>query len=239
MKFLKIILSCILLAFFSKVMASETSFKGEIPLSHFNWTGLYGGFNVGVVNHTMDITDVNASSFLATIQQNSDAKFSGGLQLGYRYQIEMNPVSGVYGIEISANFSNAQFEKDYGSSFALYELNSENALKDVCLIELIGGIAVNRTLLFLAAGASWVNITGTTSNLDSIAFFDAFNVDKKEWGTALGAGIEYAFSDKFSARLKVDVITPHTYDTDDNVDDVFQISNQIVQGVVGINYKFL
>lgn len=230
--------------FVSSLLLSSTTFaqgltKDEAtPAAAYNWTGFYAGFNAGLVNHTMNITDDQATTFLATIQQVSNLKFTGGFQAGYRRQLDLTRVSGVYGLELSANFSNAQFEKEYGSPFALYQLNSENTLQTVCLLEFIGGIAADRTLLFLAAGLSWANITGSTINQDSIAFFKSFSVSKNEFGSALGGGIEYAFSEAFSARLKVDLITPNTYSTSDNTDDHFQISNTITQGTIGVNYKF-
>lgn len=218
--------------------ASAHPMKDEVmPVAAYNWTGFYAGLNAGAVNHTMNMTDNQATAFLATIEQVSNPKFSGGLQVGYRHQVDFTKTSGVYGLEVSANFSNAWFKKEYGSPFATYQFESENQLKTVCLLELLGGIASDRTLLFLTAGLSWVNITGNVANLDSIAFFQSFDVDKKQFGTALGGGIEYAFTNTISARVKVDVITPKTYTTSDNTDDHFDISNSIVQGSFGINYK--
>jgi len=223
---------------FSSTAFAHTSLKGEImPVAAYNWTGLYLGGNVGAVNHTMNITDNQAVAFDATVEQVSNPRVTGGFQLGYRWQADPAVVSGVYGAEFSAEFSDANFRRQYGSPFALYQLNSENKLKDVCMFQLTGGIAANRTLVFLAAGLSWSRVTGKTSNLDGIPFNDGFSVTKSELGTALGGGIEYAFTDNFSARVKVDVITPNTYTTWDNLDDKFTIANNIVEGSLGVNYK--
>lgn len=226
----------------SSAAYSQESYKGEVmpvaAATTHNWTGFYAGLNAGAVNHTMNITDTQATSFLSTLQQVSDPTFTGGLQVGYRRQLDLTRASGVYGAEISANFSNAEFSKQYGSPFALYQLNSTNSLKTVCLLELMGGIAADKTLLFLAGGLSWANISGSVTNIDSIAFFNSFNTNNKQFGTVFGGGIEYAFTDKISARLKVDSIYLGTYTTTDNVGDSFQVSNNIVQGTLGINYKF-
>ena len=208
------------------------------PTAAYNWTGFYAGGNVGLVSHTMDVTDTDATTFLSTLHQVSNPSWSAGLQGGYRRQLNMCPVTGVYGLEASFNFSNARFDKTYGSSFATYQLNSQHQLKDTALMEVMGGIAADRVLLFLTAGLSWVNIGGTTTNDDSIAFFDSFNVSKNVLGTALGCGIEYAYNDKMSVRFKVDAIMPTTYSTHDNVGNSFQVSNNIGQAVLGINYKF-
>jgi len=240
MKLTKLSSSLLLLnLFMTSPLFAAHSYKGEVEPKLFDrWTGFYAGLNLGVIDHTMDVTDRNAVAFLASLHQVSNIKPTIGLQLGYRQQVELSPVTGVYGLEVSAQFANATFDKDYGSPFALYQLDSEHKLKAVGLLELIGGIAANRTLLFLAGGLSWANITGSTTNLDSIAFFDDFSVKKNAFGTVLGAGIEYAFTEQLSARFKVDVIMPYHYSTTDDVDDHFDISNQIVVATLGINYQF-
>jgi len=232
--------------FVSAILLSSSAALAQAPVKNelipagasHNWTGFYAGLNVGAVNNTMNITDVQATSFNSTLQQVSNPLLTGGFQAGYRRQLDLAHVSGVYGLEFDANFANATFNKEYGSPFALYQLRSSNQLKTVCLLELIGGIAADKTLLFLAAGLSWVNITGTTTNQDELAFFNSINVAKKQVGTALGAGIEYAFNEKISARIKVDVVTPNTYTAHDNVGDAYQVADNVVLGTIGINYKF-
>jgi opacity protein-like surface antigen len=95
-----------------------------------------------------------------------------------------------------------------------------------------------KTFLFLAAGGAWVNITGHVVNEDGIPFFDSFRLSRKAIAPALGCGVEYAVSEKISARAKLDVISPHTYTRRDNVDNTYQIASNIVQGTFGINYRF-
>jgi opacity protein-like surface antigen len=229
-------------ALLSPATFAHVSFKGEVlpasTIAPHNWTGFYAGINAGMVKHTMSMTDDQAASFNATIDQVSNPQLTTGLQLGYRRQLDLTAASGVYGLEFSANFSNATFNKQYGSPFALYQLNAKNSLNNYCLLQLIGGIAADKTLLFLAAGASWSDITGRVTNVTSIPFFNSFNVGKGIIGTALGGGAEYAFNEAISARLKVDLITPNTYSTADNLGNNYQISNSTVQTTLGINYKF-
>lgn len=231
--------------FVSTSLVSSTAFAHAImkdaqanPAAPYNWTGYYIGLNAGAMKQTLSMTDNQASSFNATIDQASDLAFTGGLQVGYRRQLDLGKASGVYGVEFSANSSNVSYHQKYGSSFALYHLSSEFELNNYALLQLIGGIAADRTLLFLAAGLAWINISGSVTNLDTIPFFNSFNLDKKILGTALGAGVEYAFTDTISVRFKVDVITPSSYTVSDGTGDNFRISNSIVQGTVGVNYTF-
>jgi len=203
-----------------------------------NWSGFYAGLNAGAVKHTMNVTDIQATSFYATIQEAADPNFTGGLQIGYRRQLDLTKTSGVYGLEFSSNFSKATFNQEYGSPFALYQFNAENDLKNVSLLQFIGGIAADKTLLFLAAGVSWSTMTSNMTTLNGAPFLSSFDASKTAIGTAVGGGIEYAFTKAFSARFKLDVITPNPYLTFDDTGNAFQISNNIVQGTIGVNYKF-
>ena len=228
-----------LLAFASVAHASLKdeiiSARASVP---YNWSGFYAGFNAGVVKHTMNVTDIQATTFNATIQEISNPNFSGGLQAGYRRQLDLTKAFGVYGLEFSTNFSSATFNQEYGSPYALYQLNAENELKNVYLLQLIGGIAADKALLFFAAGLSWTNITGSMTTTDGVPFSTSFNASKQAFGTAVGGGVEYAFTKTMSARLKLDVITPNAYLAFDDLGNDFQISNNIVQSTVGVNYKF-
>lgn len=225
------------LLLFSSTAMAHITMKDEMPITK-NWSGFYAGVNVGAVNHTMTITDTEAASFLASWQQVSNPSITAGLMGGYRQQLDLNNVTGVYGAEISANVANANFQKQYGSAFAIYQINSKNTLNAFCLLELTGGIATENVLLFVAAGLSWVDITGSSTNQSGIPFFNSFSLDQQQFGTALGAGIEYAYSKTISFRFKADVITPITYTTTDNVGNSYQIANNIVQGTFGVMYKF-
>ncbi|MFI4918892.1 MAG: outer membrane protein [Legionellales bacterium] len=222
----------------SAAPAFANALSKDEAIKFYNWSGRYAGLNVGAVKHVMSMTDDQAVTFNATIQQVANPQFTGGFQIGYRHQLAPTTTSGVYGLEFSANFSNATFSKDYGSSYALYQLSSNNALKDTLLLQLIGGIAADRALLFLAAGGSWINITGNVVNQSGLPFFDAFSVSKKTLALALGCGVEYAINERVSARVKVDVISPNTYMTNDDTGNTYQIANNIIQGTFGVNYKF-
>jgi len=217
---------------------SLLSATASATVSPYNWTGFYAGLNAGGVKHTMNVTDIQASTFYATIQETSDPNFSGGLQVGYRRQLDPVRTSGVYGLEFSTNFSNATFNQEYGSPFALYQLSAENQLKNVYLLQLMGGIAVDRALMFLAAGLSWSTLSDSMTSLDGVPFFTGFNDSKTAFGTAVGGGVEYAVTKAVSARFKLDVIAPNTWLVFADTDDNFQISNNIVQATIGLNYKF-
>lgn len=226
---------------FSMAASAHVSYKGEMTpatvCDQHRWTGYYAGLNLGLVQHTLSMTDNQAASFNATIQQVGNPALTGGFQAGYRRELDLSQIAGVYGVELSANFSNTTFTKQYGSGFALYQLHAKNTLNNVFLLQFIGGIATNKTLLFVSAGLSLTNISGNVVNQSTVPFFNSFNVDKHPLGTAFGGGVEYAYNDAISVRLKVDAITPNAYTTSDNTGNSYQISNSIVQATLGVNYQ--
>jgi outer membrane immunogenic protein len=225
----------------SSATLAHVSFKDEAltvaTQAPYNWTGFYAGLNAGIVKHTLNVTDNQAASFNATIQEVTNPQFTGGFQFGYRQQVDLSKLSGVFGAEFSANFANAMFSQTYGSPFALYQLKATNTLKSLCLLQLMGGIAADKTLLFMSGGLSWTNIAGNFTSENGAPFFNTFNVGKQALGTTIGGGAEYAFTDRISMRFKVDVITPNIYSTSDNASNTYTMSNNIVQATVGINYK--
>jgi outer membrane immunogenic protein len=208
------------------------------PIASYNWTGIYAGINAGLVWHTMNITDNTATTFNATIQQATDASTTGGIQVGYRYQLTPTQSSGIFGLELSTDFARAKSDMVYGSPFGLYQLTSAHELKNVTLAQIIAGIAADRTLMFLSAGLSWSKISGSVINQDGIPFFNTFGVSQQEVDAVVGGGVEYAMTNKISTRVKVDVIIPQTHTSLDNASNLYTISNNIILGTIGINYHF-
>lgn len=204
----------------------------------FTWSGVYAGINAGFFKNSLKITDVNAASFNATIEQNTNPNFSGGFQVGIRRQMSPSPTSGVLGLEFSANFQDHLSQMQYGSPFALYQLDSSYRVKSSYLLELIGGISAEKTLLFLAAGASFSTIRGQVINTDGLPFFRQFSLNKNAIGPVIGAGVEYACNNKLSIRAKIDMVYNNSYRTKDDTGNSYEVANQTMIASLGLNYKF-
>jgi opacity protein-like surface antigen len=220
---------------FSHTLLKDEALSSAPP---YNWSGLYAGINLASVKNIMNMTDVEATSFFSTIEQASRPQLSGGFQVGARHQLDSSPISGVYGLEFSANFANATSKNTYGSSFANYQLNSENRLNGLYLLEFIAGIAADKTFLFLAAGCSWTDLSGIVVDLNGLPFFHSFSLSNTSVGTVLGGGIEYAINERVSLRFKADVSSSNTYNTYSDTRDLYQVSNRTIQGAIGVNYRF-
>jgi outer membrane immunogenic protein len=236
MKHVKLAASAFILAsLFTSVTYAKVSYKGEVaPMAPaFSWTGFYVGANVGGVGYSQYVTDIDESDFDSTLHLDPNGKWSGGAQIGWRYQVDCAMASGVFGIEGSVDWTDAKYSRTFGVT----DYDIDTKLKSLWMVQAMGGIAVDRTLLFLGAGAGWADLDGSWTDLagDTTRNFDT---NKTVVGPVVSAGIEYAFTDMISVRAKVDELFASRYTRTDGRGNSFLINNNIVQGTIGLNVKF-
>ncbi len=153
----------------------------------FSWTGLYLGLNAGYGFGSYN----NAGTKLF----GDSNGFIGGGQLGYNYQLQNNVVLGV---ESDLQFADMKANGRLGSGIPVasrasldlfgsirgrlgYAFNGTGSMLDRSMIYVTGGYAY---------GNNDVSIPGLGSNTQ---FHSGF---------AVGGGIEYAFTNNWSARLE-------------------------------------
>lgn len=152
------------------------------PPPIFSWTGFYAG--------------VNGSYNWAQVQHNYLNAFGnpsggmGGLTAGYNYQIGQF-VTGIEGDYDWGDVSHKQGFIDGSSS----KLNME----DFMTLRGRFGMAFDRALIFGTAGYAGGNVHGTY--YDAPGNF-ASSTTKWENGYAVGAGIEYAFTNNISVKAE-------------------------------------
>jgi outer membrane immunogenic protein len=140
----------------------------------FTWTGFYVGVNAGAI--WGDYTKV---------AKPLDAKtgFTGGGQLGYNYQIG----SVVAGLEGDYNFADLSGRGLIGATASRGKLDSFGTLRGRL------GLAFDRAMIYgtggYAFGSSEIRV-------------GALKDDKWHNGYALGAGLEYAFTNNISAKAE-------------------------------------
>jgi outer membrane immunogenic protein len=156
----------------------------------FSWAGWHvGGRPAWISSSPATIPNDPVSQF-GTGAPTETNGFVGGRQIGYNWQSG----SIVYGVEADASFTSA--EKEYLGYYANYN-TKWNSMGSV---RVRAGIADDRSLAYVTAGASWADVstmynpnTTTTGGLLS---------DTGRWGWIAGVGIEHAFSDAWSMKLE-------------------------------------
>ena len=150
----------------------------------FTWTGFYVGLNAGYGwRNTKDVGFVNTVTSATTIFSNGDnGGFVGGGQLGYNWQ------SGalVFGVETDIQYADFGGNRNFGV-FGTYS-NDGNYFGTVR-----GrlGYAMDRTLFYVTGGLAYGDVG------DSL-----FGGNSTRVGYTLGGGIEYAFTNNWTAKLE-------------------------------------
>ncbi|MCX7327083.1 MAG: porin family protein [Hyphomicrobiales bacterium] len=139
----------------------------------FTWTGFYAGLNGGY----------GFGSFTGTASPllRDPSGFVGGGQLGYNYQINQF----VVGVEGDLQYVDAKANGRGGLSYGRLDYFGT--------IRARGGVAFDRALIYATAGYAFGKATAATAVLADSNMHN---------GYAVGAGVEYAITNNWSAKLE-------------------------------------
>lgn len=156
----------------------------------FTWTGFYIGLNAGVGwtdTHSVTITGPTAASSGIISGGGGDGAFVGGGQIGYNWQ------SGalVYGLETDIQYVDTGTRVSWGAySWWAGRNGGDGGYLGTVRARL--GYAIDRTLIYVTGGLAYGGLNSnplsgnTTSNV----------------GWTVGGGIEYAFTDNWTAKIE-------------------------------------
>ena len=164
-------------------------------LPAFTWTGLYAGVNAGYAFHTGSggYTD---PTYGAVTGGNRSGGFAGGGQIGYNYQL--TPGSG-FVIGFETDIQGASFAKAdaaYLGTTPYYRVRP--SLDYFGTVRGRLGYAFDRVLVYGTGGFAY----GGGSRASSAAAYPSTLPGTDRTGYAAGGGIEYAFTEKLSAKVE-------------------------------------
>jgi outer membrane immunogenic protein len=181
----------------------------------FTWTGFYFGVHGG---GGWGHTDVNGSPYPVTsrgeiviapppVGVDVSGWLAGG-QIGANYQ------AGSWVVGAEADVSGANLT---GSTTCISTLIASGRviaglpLPANCSVKVVGlgtiagrlGFALDRTLVYGKGGAAWANYKYDLTAASEVAdILPTFSGNETKWGWMLGAGVEYAFFDNWSAKIE-------------------------------------
>jgi outer membrane immunogenic protein len=167
------------------------------PPDAVNWTGVFVGAHAG---GAWDQTG-GYSTFPCpcTSANGSLAGATGGLQVGYNYQI--GPV--VIGME--GEFDRASLRGSYPALDGIDEVTSSVDYFATIAAKL--GAAIGPTLIYAKGGAAWTH--SIHGDFDAVEA-ESFSTQYVKQGIAVGGGIEYALTHYWSVKLEYQHIDPGT-----------------------------
>ena len=179
----------------------------------FSWTGFYVGGHVGYGfgSSSAEITGV------PVFGDWSSNGILGGAQVGYNWQVN----SFVLGAEIDGSFSGVSGDLNFGGIAA-----TSTDLDWLATGRLRAGYAFDRALFYVTGG---VAVAGVKNDFVGLSHTDT------DAGWTAGLGIEYAFNDKWSAKLEY----LHVGLADNSLPGTpLKFENDFDLVRVGINYRF-
>ena len=166
-----------------------------------DWTGFYGGVNIGGIFNDahLNANHIGFTSLTGVCNtQSSFSSFFPGGQLGYSYQLNRKVVLGVEG-DFTYNINGK------GRTHCTCEFNPGVSDQFTILNQMQGslrgriGYALDKHLLpFFTAGASLADLGTSYSN--EIGNF--YSEKSASGGWLVGAGLEWAFSERWSLRAE-------------------------------------
>jgi outer membrane immunogenic protein len=197
-------------AFAADVPTNRPAYKAA-PAAEFSWQGQYIGIHGGYAWSSNDVT------ILGVVGELSPSSGVGGLQLGYNHHLSPR---WVVGYEIDVSFG----DLDTGAASApRLDINAFGTARARL------GYANGPWLLYATAGMAWA----TTEVSNGVAF----TLERPHVGYAVGAGIEYALSRNWSAKIEylfADLGETRSVVNGPQVDTDLTISTVRL----GLNYRF-
>jgi outer membrane immunogenic protein len=209
------------------------------PIAVYSWTGFYVGGHVGWGSDSVGwVHTHDGETHTGSMDGNA---FLGGVQAGFNYQFARNWIIGVEG-------QNSWTDINGYSAFA-HNGEPHTVTSHMNWIATVGprlGYAgFDRTLVYVKGGTAWAVLDyGHTHTHLTDPVVHAFSGSETRTGWFIGAGLERAFWDRFSAKIEYNFIDLGSKDVMLNSLEsagssvVFNFADRIHIVKVGVNYHF-
>ena len=245
------------IGFASVASAADMPVKAPAYIAPYNWTGWYGGANVGYGFGTNTINygplDPVPSSILGFVspQLADDPKgFLGGLQLGANKQVG----NIVYGVETDISYSQIRDSVSGPLIISTFVTSGQQKLDWFGTLRArLGIVMLDRSLIYATGGLAYGRATLSANTIDNVSVGGCASISNfctigsaERWmaGWTIGGGWEYAFASNWSAKfeyLYYDLGSISATMPDPNgLAITFQGSTDVKGNIVraGLNYKF-
>ncbi len=169
----------------------------------YDWTGIYGGVNVGAGVLDDVVTNTTTTALLNAGTQTKLSPFAlvGGAQAGFN--IEFAPF--VIGAEGTFTWSNISGTQVTPSLQPTISENSVSTPQWYATATGKAGFAANDFLFYAKGGAAWMGVH-YTQNIAAGGVQSAQTVVDTRTGFTVGGGVEWGLTESLSARLEYDFL---------------------------------
>lgn len=157
----------------------------------FSWTGFYLGGHIGW-SQIRDTQNMSSPTFAVSFSNNASG-VQGGVHGGYNWQVNQF----VLGLE--ADFDGNSINKTFPLPAPLGGETNTDQLRWQGSLRGRGGIAVDRTLLYVTGGWAYGRFSDTY-NAPGTVFNQTVGSNRDGW--TAGGGVEYAFTNNIIGRIE-------------------------------------
>jgi len=186
------------LAGLSATAASAADMAGPVTGSAYDWSGFYAGAHIGVANGDITATDVTQPSggfFTDLVPAGtegfhfSDANVAGGVHVGAQYQWDQFVLGG------EASWTATGIRKTIVSPYFPDDDTETGRIQHYATVVGRVGYAFDRVLIYAKGGYAGGEVGFKARDNDALVTYE-----QNDWhnGYAIGAGIDYALTDKLS-----------------------------------------
>jgi outer membrane immunogenic protein len=199
------------------------------PPPPFSWTGFYIGGDIGGVWSNGNLTDSLHGLNVST----NHSGVIGGPEIGFNYQW----ANWVLGLEANFDWTSLSATGPGVVVPAVGTLQASANTKWVTTVAGRFGVTYNQLLFYGKAGVGWAGNNVTVTNLTTGGSVSASNTRP---GWLLGAGVEWAFDPRWSAKIEYDYLGLRSWTFGSALfpGDTFNASRNIQMFTVGLNYRF-
>jgi outer membrane immunogenic protein len=168
-------------------------YKAAPVIAAFNWSGFYIGGNIGYGWGQGDTNNVGG----IPLSWNQDGFFGGG-QIGWNWQAPGSPW--VWGVEVDSQWANMEDDVTVAGGGIVANAFSELNYFGTARLRL-GYAAWDRAMIYATGGLAW----GTNEIGASVAagpFLAGASSSNTHVGWTVGAGVEWALLDNWSAKVE-------------------------------------
>ena len=208
-------------AMVSPAVAADMSMPYETPVSS-DWSGFYIGGHIGGGKSIIDWTyDIGGT----TADHEGDG-IIGGAQVGYNFQ------SGAWVFGAEADISASGIEGDTACPNPAFTCSSE--AQWLATVRGRVGYSFDNLLVYGTGGLGIGRFEMSTDNGAGVSG----STDKTDTGWVAGAGVEYAFSPRWSVKAEYMYYDfgSSTYEVDGGLD--VNVDQRFHTGKIGVNFKF-
>jgi outer membrane immunogenic protein len=194
-------------AFAADIISEEPPAPAPLEVATYNWTGLYAGLQAGVVgggsSGAIGSPDIGLGALgVDAFQDGTDVGFTGGVHVGYDYQINNLILGGV------VDFNYIDSDRSVGIAVGGDELYSADVdLNYFGTVRGKVGVAYDRVALYATGGLAYGDTDADVNGVDDVvaalgATGASTSTDTDDIGYTVGAGVDFLATQNLSFGLE-------------------------------------